>query len=67
MFTTRLKQEVQALREELSLFNQVRASLDDEMIALTLDPQVESTRSTPTSRKKCTIAASSFVAARCWS
>ncbi len=24
MFTTRLKQEVQALREELSLFNQVR-------------------------------------------
>lgn len=39
MFTTRLKQELKALREELSLFQQVRASLDEEMIALTLDPQ----------------------------
>ncbi|OEC36242.1 chemotaxis protein [Pseudomonas sp. 21C1] len=39
MFTTRLKKENQALREELSLFEQVRASLDGEMLALSLDPQ----------------------------
>lgn len=39
MFTTRLKQELKALREELSLFKQVRTSLDEEMLALTLDPQ----------------------------
>ncbi|VXC23413.1 Biofilm dispersion protein BdlA [Pseudomonas sp. 8O] len=39
MFATRLKQELQALREELSSVEQVRTSLDQEMLALILDPQ----------------------------
>jgi len=39
MFATRLKQEMQALREQLSSIEQVRASLDEEMLALILDPQ----------------------------
>lgn len=39
MFATRLKQEMQALREELSSIEQVRASLDEEMLVLTLDPK----------------------------
>ncbi len=39
MFTTRLKQELKELREELSLVEQVRDSLDKEMIAAYLDPQ----------------------------
>lgn len=39
MFTTRLKQELQALREELSSIEQVRTSLDEEMLALYLDAQ----------------------------
>ncbi|KQO31292.1 chemotaxis protein [Pseudomonas sp. Leaf83] len=39
MFATRLKQELQALREELSSIEQVRTSLDEEMLALYLDAQ----------------------------
>lgn len=39
MFTKRLKQELSALREELSSLLQVRESLDSEMIVVYLDPQ----------------------------
>ncbi|MCP8464929.1 methyl-accepting chemotaxis protein [Pseudomonas sp. ZM23] len=39
MFNTRLKQEVASLREELSSVEQIRASLDEEMLALYLDPR----------------------------
>nr|WP_064495985.1 methyl-accepting chemotaxis protein [Pseudomonas chengduensis] len=39
MFATRLKQELQALREELSSIEQVRTSLDEEMLALYLDAE----------------------------
>ncbi|MDH4585400.1 PAS domain S-box protein [Pseudomonas sp. BN415] len=37
MFNSRLKQELRSLREELSSIQQVRASLDEEMLALYLD------------------------------
>nr|WP_160286273.1 methyl-accepting chemotaxis protein [Pseudomonas knackmussii] len=37
MFNTRLKQELQSLREELSSIEQVRASLEEEMLVLSLD------------------------------
>ncbi|BAN50706.1 putative methyl-accepting chemotaxis transducer [Metapseudomonas resinovorans NBRC 106553] len=37
MFNSRLKQELLSLREELSSIQQVRASLDEEMLALYLD------------------------------
>ena len=39
MFNKHLKQELAALREELSSVEQVRDSLDSEMLALYLDPQ----------------------------
>ncbi|WP_277372235.1 methyl-accepting chemotaxis protein [Pseudomonas sp. AA-38] len=39
MFNNRLQQEIQALREDLSSVEQVRASLDGEMLGLILDPQ----------------------------
>ena len=39
MFNTRLKQELSALREELSSLHQVRESLESEMMTLTLDPE----------------------------
>lgn len=39
MFATRLKQELQTLREELASIEQIRASLNQEMLALYLDPQ----------------------------
>ncbi|WP_275545766.1 MULTISPECIES: methyl-accepting chemotaxis protein [unclassified Pseudomonas] len=39
MFNGRLKQELQALREDLSSVEQVRASLEEEMLVLILDPQ----------------------------
>ena len=39
MFNTRLKQELCALREELSSLQQVKESLESEMLCLTLDPQ----------------------------
>jgi methyl-accepting chemotaxis protein len=39
MFNTRLKQELFALREELSSLHQVRESLETEMMTLTLDPE----------------------------
>ncbi|MDY4298512.1 PAS domain-containing methyl-accepting chemotaxis protein [Pseudomonas salmasensis] len=38
MFNTRLKQELTALREELSSLLQVKESLESEMLCLTLDP-----------------------------
>ncbi|PRA52947.1 chemotaxis protein [Pseudomonas sp. MYb115] len=38
MFNKRLKQELSALREELSSLKQVKESLDSEMLVLTLDP-----------------------------
>ncbi len=38
MFTKRLKQELSALREELSSLQQVKESLDSEMLVLTLSP-----------------------------
>jgi len=38
MFNTRLKQELAALREELSSLEQVKESLESEMLALTLEP-----------------------------
>ncbi|MDQ0738413.1 methyl-accepting chemotaxis protein [Pseudomonas sp. W4I3] len=37
MFNTRLKQELSALREELSSLHQVKQSLESEMLCLTLD------------------------------
>ena len=39
MFNKRLKQELLALREELSSHQQVKESLESEMIALWLDPE----------------------------
>jgi methyl-accepting chemotaxis protein len=39
MFNSRLKQELETLRESLSSIEQVRASLDGEMLGLILDPQ----------------------------
>jgi methyl-accepting chemotaxis protein len=39
MFNTRLKQELTALREELSSLLQVKESLESEMLCLTLDPE----------------------------
>ncbi|WAJ39296.1 methyl-accepting chemotaxis protein [Pseudomonas sp. GOM7] len=39
MFNNRLQQEIQALRENLSSVEQVRASLDGEMLGLILTPQ----------------------------
>ncbi|CAE6944161.1 Biofilm dispersion protein BdlA [Ectopseudomonas oleovorans] len=39
MFNGRSKQELQALREDLSSVEQVRASLEEEMLVLILDPQ----------------------------
>ena len=39
MFKTRLKQELTALREELSSLLQVKESLESEMLCLTLDPE----------------------------
>ncbi len=39
MFNKRLKQELSALREELSSIEQVRNCLDSEMLALYLDPE----------------------------
>ena len=39
MFNKHLKQELAALREELSSVEQVRDSLDSEMLALYLDPK----------------------------
>ncbi|MFO2462295.1 PAS domain-containing methyl-accepting chemotaxis protein [Pseudomonas sp. 15FMM2] len=39
MFNTRLKQELSALREELSSLHQIKHSLDSEMLALNLDPE----------------------------
>ena len=38
MFNNRLKQELSALREELSSVQQVKDSLEQEMLVLTLDP-----------------------------
>ncbi|MEF9674416.1 PAS domain-containing protein [Pseudomonas sp. PCH446] len=38
MFNKRLKQELSALREELSSVQQVKDSLEQEMLVLTLDP-----------------------------
>ncbi|MDI2591978.1 PAS domain-containing methyl-accepting chemotaxis protein [Pseudomonas sp. 681] len=38
MFNKRLKQELSALREELSSLQQVKESLESEMLVLTLDP-----------------------------
>ncbi len=38
MFNKRLKQELSALREELSSLQQVKDSLESEMLVLTLDP-----------------------------
>jgi len=37
MFNTRLKRELSALREELSSLQQVKESLESEMLCLTLD------------------------------
>ncbi|MCM2380096.1 PAS domain-containing methyl-accepting chemotaxis protein [Pseudomonas marginalis] len=39
MFNTRLKQELSALREELSSLDQVKESLESEMLCLTLDAE----------------------------
>nr|WP_073523844.1 PAS domain-containing methyl-accepting chemotaxis protein [Pseudomonas fluorescens] len=39
MFNTRLKQELTTLREELSSLLQVKESLENEMLCLTLDPE----------------------------
>ena len=39
MFNSRMKQEMEALRENLSSIEQVRASLDEEMLGLILDSQ----------------------------
>ncbi|MBD9503388.1 PAS domain S-box protein [Pseudomonas sp. PDM23] len=39
MFNSRLKQEIATLREELASFEEIRASLDEEMLVLFLDPR----------------------------
>jgi methyl-accepting chemotaxis protein len=39
MFNSRLKQELSALHEELSSLQQVKESLESEMITMTLDPE----------------------------
>ncbi len=39
MFNTRSKQELAALRAEVSLLRQVQVAMDQEMIALSIDPQ----------------------------
>ncbi|MFB4393570.1 PAS domain-containing methyl-accepting chemotaxis protein [Pseudomonas sp. LS_2] len=39
MFNSKLKQEIQRLREELASVEQVKNSLDSEMLVLQLDPQ----------------------------
>lgn len=39
MFNARMKQELSALREELSSLQQVKESLESEMLCLTLDPE----------------------------
>ncbi len=39
MFNSRLKQELAALREELASVEEIRASLDAEMLVLFLDPR----------------------------
>lgn len=66
MFTTRLKQELKALREELSLFQQVRASLDEEMIALTLDPQGRIDKVNANFENEMYYRAEQLAAGRCW-
>jgi len=39
MFNSKLKKEIQQLREELMSIEQVKNSLDSEMLVLQLDPQ----------------------------
>ncbi|WP_313432926.1 PAS domain-containing protein, partial [Pseudomonas sp.] len=39
MFNSKLKKEIQQLREELMAVEQVKSSLDSEMLVLQLDPQ----------------------------
>jgi methyl-accepting chemotaxis protein len=39
MFNSKLKQEIQQLREELMSIEQVKSSLDSEMLVLQLDPR----------------------------
>ena len=39
MFNSKLKKEIQQLREELMCVEQVKSSLDSEMLVLQLDPQ----------------------------
>ncbi|MEP9320535.1 methyl-accepting chemotaxis protein [Pseudomonas sp. LABIM340] len=39
MFNSRLKQEIATLREELASVEEIRASLDEEMLVLFLDPR----------------------------
>lgn len=57
MFNSKLKKEILQLREDLQSMEQVKSSLDSEMLVLQLDPQGESNRSTATSKKRCSIAA----------
>ena len=38
MFNKRLKQELSALREELSSIQQIKDSLESEMLCMSLDP-----------------------------
>jgi hypothetical protein len=58
MFNSKLKQEIQQLREELMSIEQVKNSLDSEMLVLQLDPRGASRRSTATSRPRCSTAPS---------
>ena len=39
MFNNKLKQEIRQLREDLMSIEQVKSSLDSEMLVLQLDPQ----------------------------
>lgn len=58
MFNNKLKQEIQQLREELLSMEQVKSSLDSEMLVLQLDPRGASKRSIATLSRKCSIAPS---------
>ena len=53
MFNSKLKKEIQQLREELMAVEQVKSSLDSEMLVLQLDPRGASSRSTAISRARC--------------
>ena len=53
MFNSKLKQEIRQLREDLMSVEQVKSSLDSEMLVLQLDPQGRIEMVNGISRLKC--------------